>query len=161
MLSVLIWNWTPWYVTVPLLDFLQTASLMWESCRELMRLRKIIHVLSGLLWSFIGIWHCYTLPYQRELFKSGPMKIWLEPLPVQMCWQIEVQRQKLRWMTMSWNKRFKIDRRKSIFTLRTTRCWVGLFRDPLVALFSEVFKTQLDKALSTQAWSHSLARSLN
>lgn len=81
-----------------------------------------------------------------------------------MCWQIEVQRQDLRLMTMSWNKRFRMARKRSIFTLRTSRCCIGLLRDPVLALFSEVLKTQLDKAPSTQVWSHSwacLERSLN
>lgn len=52
-------------------------------------------------------------------------------------------------------QRFRLDIRADVFPLRTARCCVGLIKDITLALFSEVFKTQVDKALSNQVWSHS------
>lgn len=82
-------------------------------------------------------------------------KFGLKLLPAQICWQIEVQRQELRWTTMNWNKSFRMDRRRSIFpSLRTTRLC------PCSSCAGSVLwsvQDQLDKALSTQAWSHSWA----
>lgn len=102
------------------------------------------------------------LHHTKESFsRVDPWKFGFKPLPVQTCWQIEVKKQELRLMTMSWNKRFRMDRRRSIFILRTTRHCTGLLSDAALALFSEVFKTQprapKPGLTAEPAWSRSLS----
>lgn len=129
--------------------------------RIMQRTNEIEESHPGFVWFAVVLyrnltWLYYTVP-------KGTFQEWtrdnLAPNHCQckMFWQIEVQRQELSLMTMSWNKRFRMARRRSIFPLRTSRCCIGLLRDPVLALFSGVFKTQLDKAPSTQAWPHSWA----
>lgn len=134
--------------------------------RIMQRTNEIEESHPGFVWCAVVLYRNLTLLcYTKENFSSvDSWKFGLKPLPVQMCWQIEVQRKELQWTTMNWNKRFRMDRRRSIFSsLRTTRSCTGLFRDPVLALLSEVFKTSRTKPQAPKpgltvepAWSRSL-----
>ena len=51
-----------------------------------------------------------------------------------------------------WNKRFRLDGRKNFLPMRTTVQWKRLPRDAVQSPSLEVFKTQLDNALSNLIW---------
>lgn len=127
--------------------------------RIMQRTNKIEESHPGFVLFAVVLYRNLTLLYytKENFSRADPWKFRLKPMPVQTCWQTEVQRQELRLMAVIWNKRFRMDRRRNIFSLRTTRRCMRLLRDPVLALLSEVFKTQLDKALSTQVWCHSWA----
>lgn len=118
------------------------------------RTNKIEEIHPGFVLFAVVLYRNLTLLYytKENFSRADPWKFGLKPMPVQTCWQTEVQRQELRLMAMSWKKRFSMDRRRNIFALRTTRRYIGLLRDPVLALFSEAGDWIRNCLMSIPTW---------